>query len=272
MEGIMREKDFQRISFASHNTNFEIFYQGMTDIMENLSGEQNLFSCLKIISTFICTYRYGVVNEDTGDEIDKMLVKLTDELLSDSEIQKMVKYDQQNIDIELQYTQKYYYYFHKMLKLFGFFLESLDQTLMPTTYQKGKKLRYSYNIPFYYCYSGVKKIISENLNTFTIEKFIKPINSIIIFFYAYRAFVTEDIRKEIEEIIKLIIVIISDNEFLKVVRKEIRGSKEQQELNEIKNKLYVIILKVYAKINEEHSRYDLNPKVIKKVYIDSTGI
>lgn len=268
----MAQKDFERITFTSHNASFESFYNSMKDVLIELSTEKNLFTCNKILATFIGSYRYGVVNTDRGDEIDETLVKITDDLINDQEIQKMIKYDQQNIDIALQYTKRYYYYFERMVKLLGIFLESLNQTLMPNTYSGGKKLRYSYNIPFFNRYAEIKKVISENLTSFNIDKFIKPINSIIVFYYGYRSFVTTEAREDIERVIERIIGIVSEQGFLKVITKEQRSTREQQELNIIKNKMYSIILKIYSKMNEEHSIYDLNPQIVKKVYVDSTGI
>lgn len=269
---IMKRKDFERITFTSHNNNFEMFYKSMKDTLIELSTQQNLFTCNRVISTFIGTYRYAVVNEDYGEEIDRLSVEINDELINDDNLKRMIKYNEQDIDVRIEYNQRYYIYFHKMIKLFSLFIESLNQTLMPNTYSGGKKLRYSYNIPFFFCYSDIKKVISENMNTFTIEKFIKPINSIIVFYYGYKSFVTDKAREDIEKVISMMIVVLSDKDFLKLVRKEQRGTKDQEDLNKLKNEIYLIILKIYAKINAEHSVFDLNPQIVQKVYIDSTGI
>ena len=263
--------DYNRITFTNQNFNFEFFYKSMEKTMIDLTSEINLFKCNKILTAFIGNFFYGIADNDYGEKIEEQMIKLNDDIISDTDIQKIIKYDEHNIDVRLEYTKKYYFYFSRIISLFGLFIESLNQTLMPNTYSSGKKVRYSNNLHFFVSYSKIKETISENLAEFSLEKFIKPINSIIVFYHGYHNFITESVRQDIELILNKLIEFISDKEFLYQVTKQ-KTNKELIELNKVKNNLYKIILKVYSKINEEHSLYDLNPKIEKKIYIDKTGM
>lgn len=264
--------DFERITFTNQNFNFEFFYKQMEKSIIELSTKTSLFHCNKVVTSFIGNFSYGITLDDNKQKIQETMIRLNDEIQNDYEIQKLLRYDNEGIDVTLEYTKLYYFYYNKIIKLFGLFLESLNESLMPNTYKSQKKVRFSNNLHFFVSYSNIKTCISENLSYFQIKQFIKPVNSIIVFYYAYKSFVTEEIRIKIEKAIDLLISGLSDNSFLKLLTKQQLSSKDLQELGTIKNDLYKIILKMYSLINEEHSIYDLNPKIERKVYIDKTGI
>jgi len=267
-----RNYDYERITFTNQNFNFEFFYKQMENTISELSNELDLFKCNKILSSFIGNFFYGVVLEDYREKITDIKIKLNNEINSDKEIDKILKYSNQGINMAMEYTQKYFYYYNKIMSLFGLFLESLDQSLMPNTYKSKKKVRYSNNLYFFTTYSKVKMIISENLSSFNIKKFIVPINSIITFYYAYKSYITESSRQNIEKSINLLITFVSEKDFLNVLKKEHKTTNEINILSEINNRLYSILLHIYSEINEQHSLYDLNPKIEKNVYIDKTGM
>jgi len=244
----------------------------MKTTLLKLCEEQNLFSCNNIISSFIASYFYGVALIDDQEQLTEIQSNLTQTLLGDKDLKKLIKSMEYNIDFKQKYTTKYYEYYLAMMELFSRFLTSLNQTLMPGTNKSSVKVAYRNYHYFFICYSDIKKIISENLSKFTLEDFEKATNNIIIFYYGYRAYITQTARDDIEYTIKTYIAILTDKKFLKLLYKKEKTLKEHQYLHSIKHKMYVILLNLYSLMNQQHSLYNLNPKIRKKVYNDTTLI
>lgn len=264
--------NYSKITFTNQNSNYEFFYKSMKETMINISNETNLFKCQKILSSFISNFLYGVVEEEYKERIENDLIKINNDIINDYEIQKIIKYDENKINVALEYTQKYYEYYTRLASLFGLFLEGLNQTLMPNTTASNKKVRYSNNNHFFITYPQVKQDISENLSSFRIDYFTRTVNGIIIFYYAYRSYVTKNERENIEFILNGLVEFVTDKDFLRLVGKEFKTTKDKEVLDILQMRLYKIIIKVYGLLNEEHSIYDLNPKIEKRVYIDKTGM
>lgn len=264
--------DYERITFTNQNFNFEFFYKQMEKTIIELSTKPDLFNCLKVVTSFVSNFSYGVTMEDCAREIEETTIRLNNQIQNDSTLRKIIRYNNEGMDIRLEYTKLYYSYLKQILDLFSIFLEGLNQSLMPNTYKTQKRIRFSNNLHFFVSYSNIKTCISENLTNFEIKKFIKPVNSIIVFYYAYRSFVTEGSRDKLENTINALIDRLSDEDFLKLLAKSQYSSKDILILGTIKNDLYNLILRMYSIINKEHSIYNLNPKIENKVYIDKTGM
>jgi hypothetical protein len=268
----MRGRDYSGITFTNQNFNFQFYYQSMQECLTKLSTQKNIYKANKVLNSFMTPFFYAVTNNELRVELEKRTRQLHSELTNDKEIKKLESLAEQDIDITKKYLEKYYFYFHKMLLLLGDFLSSLGESFMPNTYASSRKMRYANNQFFFICYAEVKKTMSENLSSFSVNNLITPLNSIMLFYYGYRLYTTEGVRIKVEKGIDLLIEFVSGKEFLDLATKSYKSSSDIIEINVLKDRMYQLVLDIYSKLNYEHSIFNLNPKIEVKVYIDKTGI
>lgn len=266
------QKAYKEVYFSNSNVSFEFFYRNMGNLLIELISELNLYTINKKIFSFIGNFLHAVNTEERKHEIQEKLINISRELEHDDELKKLIRYDQQNIDIQVPYLQKYYHYFLKEIRLLSAFLGSLDRTYMPTTDLSKSLFKWKNYLQFFNSYITLKQEVTNNLNAFSLLQFQGPVNSIIIFYYTYNQYVTRAPKQQIEACLGKLIEFIINADFLKLVTKEYKTSKDQELLDSIKWRMNHIFLEIFNKINREHSIYNIIPKVQRKVYIDSTNI
>ena len=205
-------------------------------------------------------------------EIQSDWLKLLNDVNEDEELKKLIKYDQNNIDITIPYLRKYYFYFMKQIKIFSMFLESLDRTYMPSVDINKSLFKWRNYQEFFNSYIKIKQNVTNNLAQFKLTDFQKSLNSIIIFYYGYNQFVNDDHRKRIDKQINLIIDFLLDPELLKIVTKDYKSTRDIIELRNIRQDINIILLDIYNNINSQHSVYNIIPKIQPKIMIDHTNI
>jgi len=263
---------YQEIYFTNSDVSFEFFYKNLGNILIELISELNLYTINKRIFSFIGNFVHAVDTDEKKDEIQVRWLEISKELESDEELKKLIKYDQQKIDITVPYLRKFYYYFIKQINLLSYFLASLDRTYMPTTDLSKSLFKWKNYLQFFNAYISFKQEVTDNLSSFSLLEFEKSFNSIILFYYAYNQYITLLTKSMIEKSLNDLLFFISNLDFLKLVKKEFKTSRDYEEIQNLKWRINHILLEIYNKINREHSIYNLIPKIQKKVYIDSTNI
>lgn len=266
------QKAYKEIYFSNSDVSFEFFYNNLATVLKDLNSELNLYVINKKLFSFIGNFIHAIDTDERKEEIRKLWLDLYRDLENDEELKRLVKRDSQNIDIQVPYIQKYYGYFIRQIKLLSLFLSSLDRTYMPTTDLSKSLFRWKNYLQFFNSYIAIKQEVTNNLGSFSILRFQVAINSILVFYYAYSQYVTLETRDLLEKSLTRIISFVSELDFLKLVTKEYKTSMDLETLDKLKWPLNHILLQIYDKINNEHSIYNIIPKIQKKVYIDSTNM
>jgi len=273
MEGqAYTNRAYKEIYFSNSDVSFDFFYKNMGEVLTGLIIDQNLYKSNKKIFSFIGNFLHAVNTDEKKQEIQKRLLSISRELENDNDIKRLIKYDQQNIDITVPYLKKYYFYFIKQIKLLSYFLSSLDRTYMPTTDLSKSLFKWKNYLQFFNCYISLKQTVTNNLASFSLLKFQEPLNSILIFYYGYNQYITLNTKLKIEKALEELINYISTDDILKLISKEYKTSGDNELIGSIKWKINLILLEIYNQINGDHSMYNIIPKIQKKVYIDSTSI
>lgn len=265
-------KAYKEIYFSNSDVSFEFFYKNMANLMVDLISEQNIYKTNRKIFSFIGNFLYAVDTDDNRVRIQDNWLKIYKELENDKELKRLIKLDQQEIDITVPHIRKYYYYFVKQIKILSGFLASLDRTYMPTTDLSKSLFKWKNYLHFFNGYITFKQLVTDNLSSFSIIKYQQPINSILIFYYAFNQYVRNDTKVVIENSLSKLTDFIMDIEYIKLVNKEYKTTKDHELLTNIKWKINQFLLEIYNRINNEHSIYNIIPKIQKKVYVDATNI
>lgn len=265
-------KAYKEIYFSNSDVSFEFFYKNMTNLLVDLISEQNIYRANRKIFSFIGNFLYAVDTDDNREKVQENWLKIYKGIEHDEELKRLIKLDQQEIDITVPYIRKYYHYFIEQIKVLSYFLASLDRTYMPTTDLSKSLFKWKNYLQFFNGYITFKQLVTDNMSSFSIIKYQQPINSILIFYYAFNQYVTYETKVVIENSLSKLIDFIMDKDYIKLVNKEYKTSRDQELLSNIKWKINKFLLEIYNRINNEHSIYNIIPKVQKKVYVDATNI
>lgn len=265
-------KAYKEIYFSNSDVSFEFFYKNMENLLIDLISEQNIYKTNRKVFSFIGNFLYAVDTDENRKKVQDDWLEICKELEYDEELKRLIKLDQQEIDIIVPYIRKYYYYFVKQIKLLSYFLASLDRTYMPTTDISKSLFKWQNYIHFFNSYITFKQLVTDNMSGFSIIKYQQPINSILIFYYAFNQYVTNDERVIMEKVLSLLIEFFMDKDYLKLINKDYKTSKDEKIIQDIKWKINRYLIEIYNRINNEHSIYNIIPKMQKKVYVDATNI
>jgi len=265
-------KAYKEIYFSNSDVSFEFFYKNMANLLIDLISEQNIYKANKKIFSFIGNFLYAVDTDENRQKVQDDWLEIYKGLEHDTELKRLIKLDQQEIDITVPYIRRYYYYFVKQIKVLSYFLASLDRTYMPTTDLSKSLFKWKNYLHFFNSYITFKQLVTDNMTGFSIIKYQQPINSILIFYYAFNQYVTSETKVIIENTLSKLIDFIMDLDYIKLVNKEYKTNRDLESLENFKWKIHHILLEIYNRINNEHSIYNIIPKMQKKVYVDATNM
>lgn len=266
------KRQSEGIYFTNQNYNFDAFYNKVGEALSELQKETNLFKCHKIIYTFFSTYSYSIVDPLQRRKIQNELIELSQELYDDKELQKLINYDVNNIDIAIPYSKLFYTYYTKLMSIMASIFEGMDRTYFPGLDRDKSMFGYKNYNSFFTMYIDVKNTMHELLGSYSVDSLKTTLNGMIVFYYAFRQYITNSKRDSIEKQLHYLAECMQSKDLLTLLYKEYKTSDDLKELSLIRKRVYNILLNINAIINDEHSIYKLNPQVQKKVHIDSTGI
>lgn len=263
------------LTFTNYNYAFANFYENYKNnciIISEKTKLSDLPDIRKVITSFIYEYDYAIKEHQKKVFYRTSLRKISENMLHDENISKVLNRDKQIISNKIYYYDLYYKYFLRYLDILGRFTSDLTDTFMPHTNVQRKLLRFSNNQPFFEKFTEHKNIILASLIDFKIRNFASCYNHLITFYYAYNLFINDDEKINIDNSFSLILSLFLNREILYLLSVITLSNNQAERLRYYESILHNNLLLCSSKMNECFSYYDVLPKLQTKIYVDRTLI
>ena len=275
MEVSMQQNKDIRLTFTNYNYAFNNFYDNYKDTCLKISEKTKINEILEIrrlVSTFIYEYDYSIDDPSKKKSYRDQLKEIRKVMSQDEEISRIMNKDFSIISNQIEYQNKYYYYFLMYLDLFGKFISELTETFMPNTNVQKKQLKFSNNQAFFEKFTQHKRIVMESLTDFKISEFSRCYNKMITFYYAYSLFINNSDRNTIDNLFSLLISFYLNRKNLNLL---LISNPSPMQISRLQMNSQILndgLLFINSIMNHSFSSYDVLPKIQKKVYVDRTLI
>ncbi|MFW5889569.1 MAG: hypothetical protein ACOCUD_04230, partial [Bacillota bacterium] len=146
-------------------------------------------------------------------------------------------------------------------------------TYMPRTKLQQSLLKFKSDNAFQEKLHEFKTEVFENLGTFTIQDFRLKFNFFILYYHAYKLFLSENAVKEIERLLSISLSLFLDDETIRILENypDI-SSNDRLVLNESECCIFEALQECNKIINESFSNSNIIPKLTPRKFTDRTLI
>jgi len=267
-----------KLTFSNDNNAISDFFQAYNDLCLDLANGFELHYVEQKISAFMYWYDYAIPTVADKKYYRKQLAEVSDKIIADKRLQELIGRKDKPFVEELAYYRLYYTYLLMYLEIVSDYSEKLSATFMPNTNLQKKYVIYSNNQHFFDKFSEHSRSVALAISDFSLTKFRASFDRILTYYYAYRLFVTNKHKFDVERCLNLVLSVYLNEEVIYFLNKyapndpncyNINQWKDYKDLN---NKLGLFLSLSVSSMNASFSTFGVLPKVNEEIHVDKTLI
>lgn len=282
------------VGFANHLNEFIRFYERHKTLCDEIAGvkkriiildgtpteiiitRSNFFQAIKKLNSFIIDNLHYIYKTIQRNEIISEISSLEQRFLNDGRYKEFVKLEKNlSIEDEVEFNKLYFNYVFDCFELSYFVFKELQDSLMITTRDKTKAVKYYDTKKFFENLSLYRDEISSSLSDIRLSKAFNHFKKVVGYYYTYKFIVSKDTIDYVDSIIRIVYSYIVSPAFIELVKIASRQKVEGYYIQELYNKTLTfkqMLSEIYLRTNESLSERNVLPKIEKKITIDKTLI
>ena len=262
-----------QIVFSNYNYAYSYFSKKYRDSLFSLAETTNIREINKAICTFIYEFSFSIDLRDDWLWYQQRLNELNSAFREDSKFLKIMEKESMSKEEQMEALPKYYEYFLQYMDLFSAFVRELTAMFLPYSTLQERRVAFKNDNPFYERYYEIKEQVYEQLRSFRMPHFNQTFNLFVIYYHAYRIFVTKEATEYIDrKLSAMISLYLSQNCLNLILSKESLNTREMERFLRYEWSIYRSLQECNSILNECFSEQNLNIKKQERIYIDKTGI